>query len=84
MKIEDTCYYTVQYYWPGPARLYQFVCYTILVGGHFPQKINDNFLPCFLYKSFFYVLDPHVRVQCTGNYTFLFLKQIKVVQKLSP
>ena len=32
----------------------QFVCYTISVGGHFPPKSNDDCLPCFLYKSFFF------------------------------
>ena len=34
--------------------LNQFVCYTIFGGGHFPPKNNENCLPCFLYKSFFY------------------------------
>ena len=38
----------------GPACLFQFVCYTILVSGHFHQKSNDDCLPLLLYKSFFY------------------------------
>ena len=36
------------------ARHCQFACYTILVGGHFPPKSNDDCLPWFLSPSFFY------------------------------
>ena len=43
------------------ARLYQFVCYTILVGGHFPRKSNDDCLPWLLYKSFFMLLSNRAR-----------------------
>ena len=43
------------------ARLYQFVCYTILVGGHFPRKSNDDCLPWLLYKSFFMLLSKRAR-----------------------
>ena len=32
--------------------------YTISVGGHFHPKSNDDCLPCFLYKSFFYDCNP--------------------------
>ena len=39
---EDTCYCI-----SGPAHLYPFVCYTILVGGHFPPKINLDFYLAF-------------------------------------
>ena len=39
-----------------PACYYQFVCYTVLVGGHFPKKSNDDCLPSFLFESFFYGL----------------------------
>ena len=38
----------------GLGRLYQFVCYTILVGSHFSPKSNDDYLPWLLYKSSFY------------------------------
>ena len=38
----------------GPAILYQFVCYTISVGCHFPPKSNDDCLPWLLFPSFFY------------------------------
>ena len=38
----------------GLARLYQFVCYTILVGGHFLPKSNDDYLPWLLSPSLFY------------------------------
>ena len=41
------------------ARLYQLVYYKVLieaVGGHFPQKSNDDSLPCFLYLSFYYAV----------------------------
>ena len=47
------------------ARLYQLVCYTVLieaVGRHFLPKSNDDNLPCFLYLSFFYALNPCPRI----------------------
>ena len=45
----------IYFFISGPTYLYQFVCYTILVGGHyFPPKSNDSCLPWLLSPSFFY------------------------------
>ena len=41
----------------GPARHFQFLCYTISGGGHFPPKINDDCLPWLLSPSLFYAID---------------------------
>ena len=66
------------YYWPDPAHLYQFVCYTILVGRHFTLKINDDCLPCFLYKSFFYGRKVRKeKVERRGYFKILFDKRMK-------
>ena len=49
LLLRDICYC-----FTGLACLYQFVCYTVLGGRHFPPKSNDDCLPCFLSPSFFY------------------------------
>ena len=50
----NTTYLTkVKTHVTGPACIYQFVCNTIPVGGHFPQKSNDDCLPWLLSPSFF-------------------------------
>ena len=44
----------------GPACLYQFVCYTISGGRHFPPKSNDDCLPWLLSPSLFYLKSKNV------------------------
>ena len=36
-------------------------------GGHFPPESNDDSLPWFLYKSFFYGMDIHKLSYCTQH-----------------
>ena len=49
--------YTVLVYMTSPVRLYyQFICYTISGGRHFPQQRNYDCLPWILCPSLFYGL----------------------------
>ena len=74
---KDTCYCIT-----GPTRP-TFINssathYTILVGRHFTLKINDDFLPCFLYKSFFYGRKVRKeKVERRGYFKILFDKRMK-------
>ena len=57
------------YFWLGPARLYQFVCYIILVGGHFPQKTTTTFCLAFCINPSFMIhsIWVYIITVCTVN-----------------
>ena len=66
----------------GPARHFQFLCYTISGGGHFPPKINDDCLPWLLSPSLFYALsDQHMSV-LHQRFTKRYARHIQYVETL--
>ena len=59
VTVHCNCNCNIYSNWPGQPLSIRLLHNLLKVGGSFPPK-NDNCLPCFLYKSFFYGLIIHV------------------------